>query len=125
MKTEEKIKVLRHLRNSLDTLADRPLKEALDDAIEALKKQEQERWRRYPDEKPDGQDIVLATMPAYTDRNGDEHIYGGVICAYHTDDYRGGWWGRSDGVTYGALGMCDANPVAWRPMPEGYQEDKA
>ena len=64
--------------------------EALQMAISALEKQEQERWRRYPEEKPNGQEIILATMPAYTDRNGDKHLYGGVICAYHTDSYRGG-----------------------------------
>lgn len=98
--------------------------EALDLAISALEKQEADRWRRYPEEKPKSGEIVLAVMPAYTDRNGDEH-YSGVICAYHTDDCHGGWWGRSDGVTYGALGLCDVDPIAWRPLPEPYTEEEA
>lgn len=100
------------------------LTEAMQMAISALKKQEQERWRRYPAEKPKGGEIVLATMPAYTDRNGEEQLFGGVICAYHIDNYRGGRWGRSDGVTYGALGLCDVDPVAWRPIPKPYTEEE-
>ena len=124
MNNKEAINWLTRIRDRLMTTSSKQF-EAMTIAIAALERQDQERWRRYPDEKPDRQDIVLATMPAYTDRAGDEHIYGGVICAYHTDDYRGGWWGRSDGVTYGALGICDVDPVAWRPMPEGYKEDKA
>ena len=97
--------------------------EALQMAIGALKKQEQERWRLYPAEKPKGGEIVLAVMPAYTDRNGEEHLFGGVICAHHIDNCRGGRWGRSDGVTYGALGLCDVDPVAWRPIPSFSAED--
>lgn len=96
--------------------------QAIEKAISALEKQEQERWRLYPAEKPKGGEIVLVTMPAYTDRNGNEHC-SGVICAYHIDNCHGGWWGRSDGATYGAFGMCDADPIAWRPLPEAFQEE--
>lgn len=98
-------------------------KEAMLLAISALEKQELERWRRYPEEKPNGQEMVFVTLPAYTDRNGNEHC-SGVICAYHIDNCHGGWWGRSDGATYGALGMCDVDPVAWRPLPEAYTEEE-
>jgi hypothetical protein len=119
VKNREAIKMLKTILRTV-YLGNRKFIEAVEKAISALEKQEAERWRRYPEEKPEGQEIVLATMPAYIDRNGDKHLYGGVICAYHTDSYRGGWWGRSDGVTYGALGMCNADPVAWRPLPEGF-----
>ena len=129
MEIKEAIKIIRDACDEWEYLMDTgddwtDVHEARDLAISALEQYELERWRRYPEEKPNGQEIVLATMPAYTDRNGDEH-YSGVICAYYTDSCHGGWWGRSDGVTYGALGMCDVDPVAWCPLPAPYQEDEA
>ena len=124
MDNKEAINWLTRIRDRLMTTNSKQF-EAMTIAIATLEQQEQERWRLYPAEKPKGGEIVLATMPAYTDRNGEEQLFGGVICAYHIDNYRGGRWGRSDGVTYGALGLCDVDPVAWRPIPKPYTEEEA
>ena len=124
MDNKEAINWLTRIRDRLMTTISKQF-EAMTIAIAALEKQEQERWRLYPAEKPKGGEIVFVTMPAYTDRNGEEQLFGGVICAYHIDNYRGGRWGRSDGVTYGALGLCDVDPVAWRPIPKPYTEEEA
>lgn len=69
---------------------------------------------------PDKQEIVLVTVPPYTDEFGCEYV-SGVVCAYPIwTPNSGTMWCRSDGSTIGELGRLIPDPVAWMPLPKPY-----
>ena len=71
---------------------------------------------------PDTQEIVLVTLPEYTDEYGVEYCRG-VVCAYTiTTPSSGTIWCKSDGVTFGTFGILKSDPIAWMPLPKPYDE---
>ena len=86
-------------------------------------------WIPCSERLPLGSKIVLLTIPAHVDAEG-EHYSQGIICGHYIggifDD-----WGISDGTTVG-YGLVrtkyGVNPTAWMPLPSIYQpkdsEDK-
>ena len=73
--------------------------------------------------KPKDCEIVLASVPPHTDKNGNEFIHG-VVCAYTiTTPNSGTIWFRSDGCMIGELGRLEPEPVAWMPLPKPYNSE--
>ena len=78
-------------------------------------------WILCTDQLPRGSEIVLVTLPEYVDFEGDVHNRG-VTFAHYVDSCSGGRWFRSDGVTFGELGLCPVTPIAWMHAPKPYKE---
>ena len=77
-------------------------------------------WINVSDRLPVESKMVLISYPAYTDDSGEEYVEG-VGCGYLITTVNGKYWFRSDGTTFGELGMVPVEPVAWMPMPEPYR----
>ena len=104
MENREAIKILQFNAE----LADPELRGALDLAISALKKQEQDRWIPVTERLPEEPDEVLVT-------DGDGEIRHAVYCHVCKKDVF---------ITY-EESMTIHQVIAWRPLPEAYQEEEA
>lgn len=135
MEKEKAIEYLNDVRNGIHIPApgiELPLlndkeKEAIDLAIAALEKQEQDRWRPFRCRKTteddcssfdyimdcelpkDGQEILITV-------NNNRHE------PVQMDTFFGG--GGEECALDSGYDLCD-EAIAWRPLPEPYQEDEA
>ena len=120
MTNREAIEYLNDVRNGIHIPApgiELPLlndkeKEAVDLAISALEKQEQDRWIPIAERMPEENDFVLVTVSG--------------------EDVRGCEWKDSMALAVwtNQWNLVDANLVsytisAWRPLPEPYTEEEA
>ena len=142
MKNREAIEYLNDVRNGIHIPApgiELPLlndkeKEAIDLAISALEKQEQDRWIPVKKRTPETTDPVNVTWANNDPVSYYEDIRGKRFTAtacYH----RGKWWWYSAVCQdlldeYGKSCMDDEideaiEILAWRPLPEPYTEDEA
>ena len=84
----------------------------------------EQQWIPVSERLPNGNEIVLLTIPEHTDDYGQEFC-AGVICGH----YIGGKdceWGISDGsmVGYGLVSKkYGVEPIAWFKKPEPYQSE--
>lgn len=78
--------------------------EALEMAIAALKKQEQDRWIPITEKPPEPYKEVIVTDIE-------------TIDTYTSEYYGDGYWGTDTGPAKNRI-------VAWRPLPEPYTEEK-
>lgn len=108
-------------RLSEDTNDDGSLDEFDTESILRALPSAQPGWIPVTERLPEPCEIVLVTLPEHTDEDG-ERYYKSVICAYYIDFADVYLWFRSDGITFGCLGGCSVNPIAWQPMPTPYRE---
>ena len=108
----------------LNKVADQIVELAKTKMSSELQNEKQPRWIPCSEkEKPQGQDIVLVTVPECIDDKGERH-FKSVVCAYTiTTANSGTMWFRSDGDTYGCLGRLEQKPIAWMPLPKPYEEE--
>ena len=74
------------------------------------------KWIDVSDKLPVASQMVLVSYPSYTDDVGNEYVEGvgiGYLITTATDKH----WCRSDGTTFGELGIAPVKPVAWMPLP--------
>lgn len=79
------------------------------------------KWIDVSDNMPPDNEIVLVSYPMYTDKKGEEH-FSCVGCAYVLRMGTNTYWCRSDGTTFGELGLAKCHPVAWMPLPMPFDE---
>ena len=126
MDNKEAINWLTRIRDRLMTTSSKQF-EAMTIAIAALEQQERDRWRPFRCRKTteddcssfdyimecelpeDGQEILITV-----NNNGHEPV--------QIDTFFGG--GGEECALDSGYNLCD-EAVAWRPLPEPYQEDKA
>ena len=125
MENMEAIEYLNDVRNGIHIPApgiELPLlndkeKEAVDLAIAALEQQEKDRWIQVTEKLPEDEYVLISKKP--TKLSGSKW---NVVIAMRTADPRSGkiqWRDSGFGV------IQDDKVLAWRPLPEPYQEDKA
>lgn len=124
MENREAIEYLNDVRNGIHIPApgiELPLlndkeKEAVDLAIAALEQQENDRWIPVTERLPEDEYVLISTKP--TKLSGSKWSVGiGIRIA----DPRSGkiqWRDSGFGI------IQDDKVLAWRPLPEPYQEDK-
>jgi hypothetical protein len=126
MENKEAINWLTRIRDRLMTTSSKQF-EAMTIAIAAIEQQEKDRWRQFRCRKTteddcssfdyimecelpeDGQEILITV-----NNNGHEPV--------QMDTFFGG--GGEECALDSGYDLCD-EAVAWRPLPEPYQEDKA
>ena len=127
MKPDEAIEILKNMKWSITTKfnAVNSSTKALDMAISALKKQEQDRWipckERLPEE--DG-DYLVTFESGYAEDYGLDPI---GIAPFEVDcEGFGIWQERFHPVSLGSLGSewVDIPVTAWRPLPEAYEAEE-
>ena len=113
METKRAIEVLRQNAE----FADAEFEDAIDMAIAALEQQEKDRWIQVTEKLPEDEYVLISKKP--TKLSGSKW---NVVIAMRTADPRSGkiqWRDSGFGV------IQDDKVLAWRPLPEPYQEDKA
>jgi len=110
----------------LDTIKDDAAVEAVDMAISALEKQEQDRWTPVTERLPEEDGEYLVTYESgYAE---DYEIDPIGIAPFEVDCEGFGIWQESfDPVSLGSLGSdwVDIPVTARRPLPEAYMEEEA
>lgn len=110
----------------LDTIKDDTAVEAVDLAISALKKQEQDRWIPVAKALPEEDGEYLVTYESgYAEDYGFDPI---GIAPFEVDCEGFGIWQESfHPVSLGSLGSewVDIPATAWRPLPEAYTEEES
>ena len=135
MKPREAIKIINGLIKSVELaynsnpLTDKeqhPATEALNSAISALKKQEQDRWIPVTEALPKEDGEYLVTYESgYAEDYGFDPI---GIAPFEVDcEGFGIWQERFHPVSLGSLGSewVDIQVTAWRPLPEAYTEKES
>ena len=126
MKSDEAIKRLQRIRQFyLDTIKDDTAVEAVDMAISALEKQEQDRWIPVTERPPKEDGEYLVTFESgYAEDYGLDPI---GIAPFEVDCEGFGIWQESfDPVSLGSLGSdwVDIQVTAWRPLPEAFEVEE-
>ena len=101
----------------LDTIKDDTAVEAVDMAISALEKQEQDRWIPVTERLPEDEYVLISKKP--TKLSGSKWS---VAIAIRTADPRSRkiqWRDSGFGI------IQDDKVLAWRPLPEAYTEEEA
>ena len=126
MKPDEVIERLQRIRQFyLDTIKDDTAVEAVDMAISAVKKQEQDRWIPVTERPPEEDGMYLVTFESgYAEDYGLDPI---GIAPFEVDCEGFGIWQESfHPVSLGSLGSewVDIPVTAWRPLPEAFEVEE-